>query len=213
MAVGDVTIVGTIYNVDGDLLTGKVKVIANKNFADAAENFHVGSIPFYDTVTNGVLDIVLPSTTYNNYTSRIYTETDILTFTSIITETDDDPITITISDGDGANKDITIVCGSTTEPFENLDMDETVPGTYIVDYINANSTLVNVTRLSETDDDTLPTNIDSQTLSDGTTDNIVNPETVKYNMYFVDENNITIKMIENFQLEYSTTNVNIVDLL
>lgn len=111
---------------------------------------------------------------YATLTVKEATDTnDIITFTSRTAGTAGNQITVTISAGVGATKTFTIARGDTIETHENLDMDETVPGTYIVDYINSNSTLVSVTRESLDSNDDLPKDLSATALSGGTPEDII----------------------------------------
>lgn len=71
----------------------------------------------------------------------------------------DSAVTVKIANGGGSNKTITIDEGlGTEEVYTDLDMNEANPPTYIIDVINASSSIVRVERLSGLTVDTLPTN-------------------------------------------------------
>jgi len=131
---------------------------------------------------------------------------DIITFTADSYGPSGNSITVEIVDGVGSTKNINIVRGSTVENYTNLDMDETVTASYIVDVINGASSLVTVTRVSALSTDSLPKNISATPLSGGALTDVFRLDA---KVAGLDGNNIYTTIIENGTTSVTMT---IVDL-
>jgi len=212
-----VNIIGIIKNAGEEELSGTIRCSANKNFTDSNGEFHISNIPFSDDITEGEFSIFLPATIKNTLTTANLTDLgSIITFTSLVDGVGGNDITVTIEDGTNTGSKITINAGLTNEePYDNLDMNEDQSGTYIVDYITSNSSLVSVTRVSAPEDDTLPTNQVVTSLTGGSTTNQVKFKgklPIYYTFEFLNIYHQVYKILTKIELTYSASSINISDL-
>lgn len=216
LLIGDFT-----WGPENEVTTISGDVNARRTFGSYKEGLK-GYLDLYTMLRQGINGVKVvratppdgtPVKSNITITQQHYVQTDagsiVKFYSAEPTPLTNDPISITIADGSvpGTNVTVTIDDGvNPAEVFTDVDMDETIPASFLVDVINSGSDLVRVERLSLNTVDTLPT---LQVATDMTsTENI---DTVQFEAKTAGINGNNIKVTISDGSGY-TKNVTIIDL-